>query len=96
MDTLLLKRCNSKNNDDIANALSGIVANDLKYHSIYSVERIRQQHFTHSILKFCKDSSPMLHSSIKMSSSKCRLHCSNIFEIVNAANILSILLLTVN
>ena len=54
------KRCNSKNYDYIANGLSGIMANHLKYHSIYSVERIRQQHFTHSILKFCKDSSPML------------------------------------
>ena len=37
-------------NNDVANALSGIMANDLKYHSIYSVERNRQQHFTHSIL----------------------------------------------
>ena len=37
------------------------MANDLKYHSIYSVERTRQQHFTHSIFKFCKDSSPMFH-----------------------------------
>ena len=40
-----LKSCKSKNNDDIANALSGMMANDLKYNSIYSVERIRQQTF---------------------------------------------------
>ena len=46
--------------DDIANSVSRIMANDLKYHSIYSVERIRQQNFTQSILKFCKDLSPML------------------------------------
>ena len=39
------------------------MANDLKYLSIYSVERIRQQQFTHSILKFCKDSNPVFDVS---------------------------------
>ena len=37
------------------------MGSDLKFHSIYSVERIRQQHFTHSVLRFCKDSSPILN-----------------------------------
>ena len=41
------------------------MANDLKYHSIYSVERIRQQHFTHSILKFYKNSSPMFSVEVE-------------------------------
>ena len=50
----------SKNNDDIENALSEIMANDPMSPSIFSVERIRQQHFKHLILKFCKDSSPMV------------------------------------
>ena len=36
------KRWNSKNNDDITNALTGIMANDLKLPSIYAVARIRQ------------------------------------------------------
>ena len=48
---------NSENNDDIRNALSGIMADDLKFPSTYSVgDKI----FTHLIFKFCKDSSPML------------------------------------
>ena len=54
------KSCNFKNNDDIENALSGIMVNELKFASIYWLARIRQWHFTHLILKFCKDSSPML------------------------------------
>ena len=54
------KSCSSENNDDITNAVSVTVANDLKLPSIYSVERIRQYYRTQSILKFCKDSSPIL------------------------------------
>ena len=50
----------------MVNALSGIMANDLKYHSIYLVERIRRQHFTHSFLEFCKDSSTMLAARQKI------------------------------
>ena len=34
--------CNSENNNDIKNAISGIMANDVKFLSIYSVEIIRQ------------------------------------------------------
>ena len=45
-----------KNNDGIEKA--GMMANHLKYHSIYSVERIRQPHLTHSILEFCKRLEP--------------------------------------
>ena len=36
------KCCNSESADDIKNALSGIMANDLKFPSIYSVEIIKQ------------------------------------------------------
>ena len=49
------------------NALSGIMASDLLFPSISSVERIRQQHFTYLISKFSKDSSPMLKAGFHMS-----------------------------
>ena len=44
----------------IKNALSGLTAKDLNFSSMLSVERIRQLHFTHLILKFCKDLRPVL------------------------------------
>lgn len=37
--------CNPKNNHDITNALSGIMAHNIKLHSSYSVERKGQWHF---------------------------------------------------
>ena len=46
--------------DDIENALSGITANDLKSHSMNSIETIRQQNCTHLILKSCHDSNPVV------------------------------------
>ena len=58
--TLLFFPSNSKHNGDIENDLSGIMENALKFPLIYSVERIRWQHFTHLSLKSSKDSSPML------------------------------------
>ena len=61
----ILKRCNSKNNDDIANAPSGIMANDLKYQSIYSVERIRNN-ILHTLFKnFAKIRALCLHGCKK-------------------------------
>ena len=40
------------------------MANALKFPPIYLVERIRWEYFTHLILKFYKDSSPMLSPRI--------------------------------
>ena len=57
------KCCYSKTNDYIKNALSGIMTNDLKFPLINSVERIRQQHFTHFISKFSKHSSPRMRQA---------------------------------
>ena len=58
------------------------MANDLKYYSIYSIERIRQQRFTLSILKFCKDSSPMLPVSPYNEPNRCILFGHNRFQLI--------------
>ena len=55
-----LKYCDSENNDDTKNALSGILANDLKFPSIYSIERTRQRNVTHSTVKVLQRFGPIL------------------------------------
>ena len=47
--------CDSKNYDDIENALSRIMAKDLRFPLIFSTETIWQLHFTKLILKLCEE-----------------------------------------